>query len=152
MRRDAFGGRVGSRRELSRAGEKSARAGKGLAARFCGPHPASRAAISLTAAPSSFSPSLTLTPTRRAPGFLGSPPGTVYDGSSSRGGPSQLPAAAPSRGGALPAAARSQRRRAPSGGALIRHFPVSLPQVISSILCMKLIALCHLLLFPHRFA
>ena len=37
-------------------------------------------------------------------------------------------------------------------GALIRHFPVSLPQVISSILCMKLIALCHLLLFPHRFA
>ena len=46
----------------------------------------------------------------------------------------------------------SRRRRPPSGGALIRHFPVSLPQVISSILCMKLIALCHLLLFPHRFA
>jgi len=97
MRRDAFGGRAGGRRELSRAGEKSARVGKGLAARFCGPHPASRAAISLTAAPSSFSPSLTLTPTRRAPGFLGSPPGTGYDGSSSRGGPSQLPAAAPSQ-------------------------------------------------------
>jgi len=51
-----------------------------------------------------------------------------------------------------PEAARSQQLRAPSGGALIRHFPVSLPQVISSILCMKLIALCHLLLFPHRFA
>ena len=141
MRRDAFGGRAGDRRELSRAGEKSARAGKGLAARFCGPHSASRAAISLAAAPSSFSPSPTPTPTRRAPGFLGSPPGTVYDGSSSRGGPSQLPAAAP-----------SQQLRAPSVGALIRHYPVSLPQVISSILCMKLIALCHLLLFPHRFA
>jgi len=140
MHRDAFGGRAGGQRELSRAGEKSARAGKGLAARFCGPHPASRAAISLTAAPSSFSPSPTLIP-RRAPGFLGCPPGTGYDGSSSRGGPSQLPAAAP-----------SQQLRAPSGGALIRHFPVSLPQVISSILCMKLIALCHLLLFPHRFA
>ena len=111
MRRDAFGGRAGDWRELSRAGEKSARAGKGLAARFCGPHPASRAAISLAAAPSSFSPSPTPTPTRRAPGFLGSPPGTGYDGSSSRGGPSQLPAAAPSRGGALPAAVRSQRRR-----------------------------------------
>jgi len=35
MRRDAFGGRAGGRRELSRAGEKSARVGKGLAARFC---------------------------------------------------------------------------------------------------------------------
>ena len=126
MRRDALDGRLGDRRELSRAGEKSARAGKGLAARFCGPHPASRAAISLAATPSSFSPSPTPTPTRRALATTGA----------------AAEAAPPS----------SRRRRPPSGGALIRHFPVSLPQVISSILCMKLIALCHLLLFPHRFA